>query len=34
MTQINRGRAFFSSPTELGTFVMVDYLDGRKKRRL
>jgi uncharacterized protein with von Willebrand factor type A (vWA) domain len=34
MTQINRGRALFSSPTELGTFVMVDYLDGRKKRRL
>jgi uncharacterized protein with von Willebrand factor type A (vWA) domain len=32
MTQINRGRALFSSPTELGSFVMFDYLDGRKKR--
>jgi len=32
MTQVNRGRALFSSPTQLGSFVMFDYLDGRKKR--
>jgi uncharacterized protein with von Willebrand factor type A (vWA) domain len=33
MTQVNRGRAFYSSPAQLGSFVMVDYLDGRRKRR-
>ena len=32
MTQVNHGRALFSSPSQLGSFVMVDYLDGRKKR--
>lgn len=32
MTQVNRGRALFSSPTQLGSYVMFDYLDGRKKR--
>ena len=32
MTQVNRGRAFYSSPGQLGSFVMVDYLDGRRKR--
>ncbi|MCH2171678.1 hypothetical protein MK489_12920 [Myxococcota bacterium] len=34
MTQINRGRAMFSTPNQLGSFLMVDYLDGRKKRRV
>jgi uncharacterized protein with von Willebrand factor type A (vWA) domain len=33
MTQTNRGRAFFSSPGQLGSFVMVDYLERRRKRR-
>ena len=32
MTQINRGRAFFSTPARLGKYVMVDYLSGRRKR--
>jgi uncharacterized protein with von Willebrand factor type A (vWA) domain len=33
MTQINRGRAFFTSPTQLGSFLMVDYLSRRRLRR-
>ena len=33
MTQVNRGRAFYASPGQLGSFVMVDYLEGRRKRR-
>jgi len=33
MTQVNRGRAFYASPSQLGSFVMVDYLEGRRKRR-
>jgi uncharacterized protein with von Willebrand factor type A (vWA) domain len=33
MTQINRGRAFFSSPGQLGSFLMVDYIARRKLRR-
>jgi len=32
MTQVNRGRAFFSSPTQLGSFLMVDYLKRRRRR--
>ena len=32
MTQINRGRAFFTHPSQLGSFMMVDYLKGQKKR--
>jgi uncharacterized protein with von Willebrand factor type A (vWA) domain len=33
MTQVNRGRAFYASPAQLGAFVMVDYLAGRRRRR-
>ncbi|MCZ6782740.1 MAG: hypothetical protein O7G30_05460 [Proteobacteria bacterium] len=33
MTQINRGRAFYTSPTRLGSFLMVDYISRRKLRR-
>ena len=33
MTQINRGRAFFTQPSQLGSFMMVDYLKGQKKRK-
>jgi uncharacterized protein with von Willebrand factor type A (vWA) domain len=33
MTQVNRGRAFFTSPESLGSFLMVDYLRGSRKRR-
>jgi uncharacterized protein with von Willebrand factor type A (vWA) domain len=32
MTQVNRGRAFFTSPEKLGSFLMVDYLKGNRKR--
>jgi uncharacterized protein with von Willebrand factor type A (vWA) domain len=33
MTQVNHGRAFFTDPSRLGSFLMVDYLNGRRKRR-
>jgi uncharacterized protein with von Willebrand factor type A (vWA) domain len=33
MTEINRGRAFFTSPGQLGSFMMVDYLARRRTRR-
>jgi uncharacterized protein with von Willebrand factor type A (vWA) domain len=32
MTEINRGRAFFTSPEKLGSFLLVDYLKGHRKR--
>lgn len=32
MTEINRGRAFFTSPTQLGSFLTVDYLSRRRTR--
>jgi uncharacterized protein with von Willebrand factor type A (vWA) domain len=30
MTEINKGRAFFTSPARLGAFLMVDYLSRRR----
>jgi uncharacterized protein with von Willebrand factor type A (vWA) domain len=33
MTQINRGRAFYTQPTQLGSFLMVDYISHRKVLR-
>ena len=33
MTQINRGRALYSSPAQLGSYLMVDYLSGQRARR-
>jgi uncharacterized protein with von Willebrand factor type A (vWA) domain len=33
MTEKNRGRAFYTDPSKLGSFLMVDYLNGRRKRR-
>ena len=33
MTQINKGRAFYTSPTRLGSFLMVDYISRRKLKR-
>jgi len=33
MTQINRGRAFFTQPQQLGSFLMVDYISRRRTRR-
>ena len=32
MTRINNGRAFYTDPSQLGRYVMVDYLRGRRKR--
>jgi uncharacterized protein with von Willebrand factor type A (vWA) domain len=32
MTQVNRGRAFYTDPGQLGSFLMVDYLKGRRKK--
>ena len=32
MTEINRGRAFFTSPGQLGSFLTVDYLNHRRSR--
>jgi uncharacterized protein with von Willebrand factor type A (vWA) domain len=34
MTQVNRGRAFYTEPSQLGSYVMVDYLNGRRKKRV
>ena len=31
MTRINRGRAFYSAPDKLGEFVLVDYVNNRRK---
>ncbi len=31
MTRINRGRAFYTTPGGLGEYVLVDYLDGRRR---
>jgi uncharacterized protein with von Willebrand factor type A (vWA) domain len=33
MTEINRGRAFFTSPRQLGSFLMVDFVARRRTRR-
>jgi uncharacterized protein with von Willebrand factor type A (vWA) domain len=33
MTQVNRGRAFYTEPRQLGSYVMVDYLRGRRRKR-
>ena len=32
MTRINKGRAFYTNPDKLGEFVLVDYLQNRRKR--
>ena len=31
MTSINRGRAFFTTNEELGDFVLVDFLENRRR---
>jgi len=33
MTEINRGRAFFTSPRQLGSFLMVDFVSRRRTLR-
>ena len=32
LTRINRGRVFYSSPDRLGEYVLVDYVNNRRKR--
>ena len=32
VTRINNGRALYSSPRNLGQYVLVDYLNNRKRR--
>ncbi len=31
MTQINRGRAFFTTPEALGDYVLVDFIEGKRE---
>ena len=31
MTNINKGRAFYTTPNQLGKFLMVDYIGKRRK---
>ena len=33
MTKANKGRAFYTSPGQLGSFLMVDYMARRKLKR-
>jgi uncharacterized protein with von Willebrand factor type A (vWA) domain len=30
MTKINRGRAFFTTPENLGDYVLVDFMEGKR----
>jgi uncharacterized protein with von Willebrand factor type A (vWA) domain len=32
LTQINRGRAYFASPHDLGEFILADYIRNRRRR--
>ncbi|MFQ5526314.1 MAG: VWA domain-containing protein [Thermoanaerobaculia bacterium] len=32
LTQVNRGRAYFASPYDLGEFILADYIKNRRKR--
>jgi Ca-activated chloride channel family protein len=32
LTQINRGRAYFTSPYNLGEFILADYIRNRRRR--
>jgi uncharacterized protein with von Willebrand factor type A (vWA) domain len=32
LTKINRGRAFFTSPENIGDYILVDYLTNRRKK--
>jgi uncharacterized protein with von Willebrand factor type A (vWA) domain len=32
ITKINRGRAFFTSPENIGDYILVDYLSNRRKK--
>jgi uncharacterized protein with von Willebrand factor type A (vWA) domain len=32
LTELNKGRAYFTSPDKLGEFVLWDFVSNRKKR--
>ncbi len=32
MTKINKGRAFYTTPADLGHYILVDYVDKKRKR--
>jgi uncharacterized protein with von Willebrand factor type A (vWA) domain len=32
LTKINRGRAFFTAPENIGDYILVDYLTNRRKK--
>lgn len=32
LTQVNRGRAYFASPHDLGEFILADYIHNRRRR--
>ena len=32
MTRINKGRAFYTTPQQIGEYIMVDYLTHKKRR--
>ena len=32
LTQVNRGRAYFASPYNLGEFILADYIRHRRRR--
>lgn len=34
MTRINRGRAFFSSPSHLGEYIVTDYINNKRRKRI
>jgi uncharacterized protein with von Willebrand factor type A (vWA) domain len=33
MTRINNGRAFYSSPEQLGEYILVDFVNQKRKKR-
>ena len=33
LTEINRGRAFFTTPEDLGDYVLVDFIEHKKRRQ-
>jgi uncharacterized protein with von Willebrand factor type A (vWA) domain len=32
LTKVNRGRAYFASPWNLGEFILADYIKNRRRR--
>ena len=32
LTRINRGRAYYASPYDLGEFILADYIRNRRRR--